>query len=58
MMGAYEAQHPKHKNKRGFAQISHNGKIIDLDELSVGDTYEAMSEKIVVTSKVVAIIKL
>ena len=58
MMGAYEAQHPKHKNKRGFAQISRNGKIIDLDELSVGDTYEAMSEKTVVTSEVLTIVKL
>jgi len=58
MMGAYEAQHPKHKNKRGFAQISRNGKIIDLETLGIGDRYEAMSDKTVVTSEVVTIIKL
>ncbi len=50
---AYESQNPKHKNKRGFAQIAHQGKVIDLDELCVGDVYEAMSDTTVVTSKVV-----
>ncbi|MCX6073559.1 MAG: exodeoxyribonuclease VII large subunit [Campylobacterales bacterium] len=58
MMGAYEAQHPKHKNKRGFAQISRDGKIIDLDTLHVGDRYEAMSDTTMVTSRVVTIVKL
>ena len=53
MTQAYESQHPKHKNKRGFAQITRDGKVIDLDELSVGDEYVAMNDKTVVTSKVV-----
>ena len=53
MTQAYESQHPKHKNKRGFAQITRDGKVIDLDDLSVGDEYTAMNDKTVVTSKVV-----
>ena len=53
MIQAYDSQHPKHKNKRGFAQITLGGKVIDLDELSVGDEYSAMNDKTVVTSKVV-----
>ena len=58
MMQGYEAQHPKYKNKRGFAQISRNGKVIDLDDLIVGDQFEAMSDKTVVMSEVVKIVKL
>ncbi|MFA6188972.1 MAG: exodeoxyribonuclease VII large subunit [Sulfuricurvum sp.] len=52
---AYEAQHPKHKNKRGFAQVTREGKVIDLDELSVGDDFEAMNERRSVRSKVMEI---
>lgn len=55
LMEAYEAQHPKHKNKRGFAQITREGKVIDLDDLSIGDEYEAMNERRSVRSKVVDI---
>ena len=58
MIQAYESQHPKHKNKRGFAQITRAGKVIDLDELVVGDDYEAMNDKTIVRSNVVNIIKL
>lgn len=53
MIQAYESQHPKHKNKRGFAQITRDGKVIDLDELHVGDEYMAMNDKTAITSKVV-----
>lgn len=53
MMQAYESQHPKHKNKRGFAQITRDGKVIDLESLGVGDEYVAMNDKTVITSKVV-----
>ncbi|HEX5670322.1 MAG TPA: exodeoxyribonuclease VII large subunit [Sulfuricurvum sp.] len=52
---AYEAQHPKHRNKRGFAQITKLGKVIDLDELLVDDVFEAMNERRVVRSKVLTI---
>jgi exodeoxyribonuclease VII large subunit len=52
------ANHPKNKNKSGFAQITREGKVIDLNELSVGDQFEAMNDKRVVTSKVVKTIML
>ncbi|MDP3266456.1 MAG: exodeoxyribonuclease VII large subunit [Sulfuricurvum sp.] len=55
LMEAFESQHPKHKNKRGFAQIAKMGKVIDLDELCVGDEYEAMNDHRSVRSKVVEI---
>ncbi|MDO9208213.1 MAG: exodeoxyribonuclease VII large subunit [Sulfuricurvum sp.] len=58
MMQGYEAQHPKHKNKRGFAQITRDGKVIDLESLSLGDSFEAMSDTVVVTSEVVKIVKI
>lgn len=58
MIQAYESQHPKHKNKRGFAQITRDGKVIDLDELSVGDRYEAMNDTRIVTSEVVKVLKI
>jgi exodeoxyribonuclease VII large subunit len=56
LMEAFESQHPKHKNKRGFAQIAKEGKVIDLDELGVGDEYEAMNDHRSVRSQVVEII--
>lgn len=55
LMEAFESQHPKHKNKRGFAQISKMGKVIDLDELYVADEYEAMNDHRSVRSKVIEI---
>ncbi|MGZ5208466.1 MAG: exodeoxyribonuclease VII large subunit [Sulfuricurvum sp.] len=58
IMQGYEAQHPKHKNKRGFAQITRNGKVIDLESLGVGECFEAMSDTVVVTSEVVKIMKM
>lgn len=55
LMEAFESQHPKHKNKRGFAQVAKLGKVIDLDELCVGDEYEAMNANRSVRSKVIEI---
>ncbi|MDP1783829.1 MAG: exodeoxyribonuclease VII large subunit [Sulfuricurvum sp.] len=52
----FNANHPKNKNKSGFAQIAREGKVIDLDELQVGDEYEAMNERRIVRSKVLQII--
>lgn len=48
--------HPKNKNKSGFAQIARNGKVIDLEELRVGDRFDAMNERWIVRSDVVEII--
>lgn len=55
LIEAFESQHPKHKNKRGFAQVTRDNKVVDLDELCVGDEFEAMNDHRSVRSKVVAI---
>ena len=47
-----ESNHPKLKTKKGFAQISQNEKVIDIDELSVGDLFEAQSDSVVIEAKV------
>ncbi len=52
MKNSFEAHHPKHKNKSGFAQIAREGKVIDLDTLSVGDRFEAMNDKKIVHAEV------
>ena len=51
----FNANHPKNKNKSGFAQIAREGKVIDLDVLSVGDRFEAMNDKRIVRAEVVEI---
>ncbi len=50
-----DANHPRHKNKSGFAQITCEGKGIDLDTLRVGDRFEAMNDKRSVQAQVVEI---
>ena len=50
-----DANHPHHKNKSGFAQITREGKVVDLDALRVGDTFEAMNDKWSVQAQVVEI---
>ncbi|ADR33132.1 Exodeoxyribonuclease VII large subunit [Sulfuricurvum kujiense DSM 16994] len=54
----FNANHPKNKNKSGFAQIAREGKVIDLDALSVGDRFEAMNDKRVVRAEVVEIVSI
>lgn len=49
---ALQAQDPKQKSKKGFAQIAKNGKVLDLAELKVGDSFEAMDASRSVTAKV------
>lgn len=51
----FNANHPKNKNKSGFAQIARDGKVIDLDALGVGDQFEAMNDKRVVRAEVIEI---
>lgn len=43
LMQALQAQDPKLKSKKGFAQIAKDGKVLDLSELEVGDSFEAMN---------------
>ncbi len=47
-----ESNHPKLKTKKGFAQISQDTKVIDIDDLSVGDIFEAQSDRVVIEAKV------
>lgn len=49
-----ESNHPKLKNKSGFAQISKNYKVVKLENLDINDIFEAMSDKVKISAKVVA----
>lgn len=49
-----ESNHPKLKNRSGFAQISKDAKVIDLELLEVNDTFEAMNDRLKISAKVVA----
>jgi len=49
-----ESNNPKYKSKRGFAQISKNNKTIDMNTLKVEDTFELMSDEIVIGAKVMS----
>ncbi|MGE4510799.1 MAG: exodeoxyribonuclease VII large subunit [Sulfurimonadaceae bacterium] len=49
-----ESNHPKFKNRSGFAQISKDAKVIDLECLEAGDTFDAMSDKVKITAEVLA----
>ncbi len=54
----FNANHPKNKNKSGFAQIARDGKVIDLDALGVGDRFDAMNDKRVIRAEVVEIVSI
>jgi len=47
-----ESNHPKLKNKKGFAQISLNAAVIDIATLKEGDVFQAQSDSVVVSAKV------
>ena len=49
---AFYAQDPSLKNKKGFAQISKDGKVIDLDELQVSQNFDVMTDKVKVRAEV------
>jgi len=51
---ALELNNPKLKNKKGFAQISQKSLVINLDALSVEDVFEAQSDKVVISAKVIS----
>ncbi len=47
-----ESNHPKLKTKKGFAQISQNSHVVDIDTLNVDDIFEAQSREYTVVAKV------
>ncbi len=48
-----ESNHPKLKNKKGFAQISQQNRLIDLSSLKVDDNFEVMNDKVKISAKVI-----
>jgi len=47
-----ESNNPKFKSKNGFAQLSQNSKVISIDSLEVGTVFEAQSDSVAVSAKV------
>ncbi|PHR55733.1 MAG: exodeoxyribonuclease VII large subunit [Arcobacter sp.] len=52
---AFVLQDPKLKNKKGFAQVSQKGKLIELESLKVGEYFEVMSDTLTLTNEVKSI---
>lgn len=48
-----ESHHPRLKSQKGFAQISQNGKIVELSTLSVDEIFEAQNSEYSIHAKVV-----
>jgi exodeoxyribonuclease VII large subunit len=53
MQNLLESNNPKYKSKKGYAQISKDAKVVDIDLLDKNDDFELMSEKIVIKAKVI-----
>jgi len=49
----FESNHPKFKIKKGFAQISKESRVVDIAMLKEGDFFEAQSDRVVISAKVV-----
>ena len=47
-----ESNHPKHKNKKGFAQISKDSKVIDISSLKIDDLFDIMNDEVKISAKV------
>jgi len=48
-----ESNHPKLKSKKGFAQISQEGVVLELSTLEDGDIFEAQSSEVKISAKVI-----
>ncbi len=51
----FQANNPSKKIIRGFAQVSKEGKVINIDALSVGEEFDLMNERKILHSKVLDI---
>ena len=47
-----ESNHPKLKTKKGFAQISKDSKVIDIASLEADDIFDLMSDRVIISAKV------
>ncbi len=53
LQNAFEASNPKKKSKKGFAQIIKDGKIVDLEDIAVGEFFEAQTSDIILKAKTI-----
>ncbi|ACM93262.1 exodeoxyribonuclease VII, large subunit [Nautilia profundicola AmH] len=51
LKSAYETLNPKKREKKGFAEITKNGKRIDLKELKIGDIFDVSNADVLIKSK-------
>jgi exodeoxyribonuclease VII large subunit len=49
-----ESNNPKFKTKKGFAQLSLNSQVIDIESLNVDDIFEVQSDEVIVHAKVIS----
>lgn len=48
-----ESNNPKLKTKTGFAQISQNKKVVDINELHINDSFDIQSDTVFINAKVI-----
>jgi exodeoxyribonuclease VII large subunit len=48
-----ESNNPKFKSKKGFAQLSLKTKVVDIAALSVDDIFQAQSDEVVISARVI-----
>ncbi len=53
LQNSFVSQDPKLKNKKGFAQVSQDGKVIELEALHENDPFEVMTDRV----KIKALVK-
>jgi exodeoxyribonuclease VII large subunit len=49
-----ESNNPKLKTKKGFAQLSSNSKVINIDDLNVNDIFDIQSDEVNISAKVIS----
>jgi exodeoxyribonuclease VII large subunit len=49
---AFLSQDPKLKNKKGYAQVSKDGKVIELEVLEEGESFNVMTDKVSIVASV------
>ena len=52
LMKMLESNNPKNKTKKGFAQISKDSKVVELESLELEDIFELMNDSLKISAKV------
>ena len=55
LLQAYASQDPKLKSQKGYAQVTQNNQLIDMNTLQLEDTFEMLSSEKMVQAKVIKI---